>query len=184
LSRFRSRLPEGFIGYRSDLGQVIRQKRDGEVIKQQTLADTVGIRRETLSQIECGRTWPQPDTIDGLMRALGLDWPDVAEPGPLRRSVRRPVDGSWRDEQLRDVGALIRKGRKAKDLTLREAAELVGLSAAQLSRLERGECVRSQVWELVPGQGGVEWEDADLQLANGALSALIIAPKPGRAGNG
>jgi transcriptional regulator with XRE-family HTH domain len=144
----RSRLPEGFAAFRDDFGAIVRAKRTGERRTQQALADAIGITRETLSRIENG-AWPLPDTLEGLMRELEIDWPDFAIRGPSERPAKR-FDGSSRGEDRYSMGRSLRRGREAEGLSLRNLAERCGCSAAQLSRLERGESTRSKLLEDDP----------------------------------
>lgn len=150
VSTSRSLLPQGFTAFRADLGERIRRARKDDFGKQQALADAVGISRESLSRIECGRAWPLPDTLDAIMRLMGWDWGDVAHRGATSGSQRRLFDGTWRDDHLLDLCRAMRAGRKARGLSVAQAAELAGISTAQLSRIERGQCRRSRVLEEMP----------------------------------
>ncbi|MFK3889775.1 helix-turn-helix domain-containing protein [Sphingomonas sp. NPDC079357] len=144
----RSRLPEGFAAFRDDFGEIIRKKRVSEGWSQQTLADLVGVTRETISRMENG-AWPLPDTLYGLMRHLEIDWGDFAVPGVSERPPKR-FDGSPRGEDRFHMGQALRKARLSKGWTLQCLAGRCGMSAAQLSRLERGESSRSKFLEDDP----------------------------------
>lgn len=139
----RSRLPDGFAAFRSDFGEIIRAKRIDECLTQQALADAIGVTRETISRIENG-AWPLPDTLDGLMRHLEVDWGEFATKGRSDRSSKR-FDGSSRGEDRFRMGQALRRGRLSQGLSLRHVAKTCGVSAAQLSRLERGESGRSKL---------------------------------------
>lgn len=142
----RSLLPPGYSAFRPRLGMELGQKRRGESLKQQTVADDIGISRACLSRIECGHAWPAPDTLDALLSLYGLDWGDVAIAGTLPGATRRMFDGTDRCDSLMHLGRKIRSGRRAKGLKLRPAAAKAGISASQLSRIERGQCVTSGVF--------------------------------------
>lgn len=43
-------------------------------LTQQDLARKVGLVRQTISHIECGRILPSVPTAQAIARALGLDW--------------------------------------------------------------------------------------------------------------
>jgi transcriptional regulator with XRE-family HTH domain len=145
----RSRLPLGFAGFRPDLGEILRRRRRNQVVKQQALADAVGITRESLSRIESGRSWPLPDTLDGLMRELDLDWHQLAIVGVTDRATRA-FDGTWRGDLRLQLGRAVREARRLEKLKLRELALRCCVSVAQLSRIERGEAPRSRVYEDHP----------------------------------
>lgn len=144
----RSRLPEGFARFRSDFGAIIRKQRTGEGWTQQALATAIGVSRETLSRIENG-AWPRPDTLEGLMRHLEIDWYDFALEGDTDRPAKR-FDDSSRGENRYAKGRALRKGRLKENLSLERLAERCEVSAGQLSRLERGECLRSKLLEDEP----------------------------------
>jgi len=172
VSTSRSLLPEGYAAFRPDLGVEVRRRRRDDFGKQQALADEIGISRESLSRIECGRAWPLPDTLDALMRVLGMDWPDVASVGEAERASRHLFDGTWRDEQRLELCRAVRLGRKSRGLTLAAAAALAGLSTAQLSRIERGECGRSRVLDEAPEDRELPTDSRRLRLRNAFLRDL------------
>lgn len=154
--------PLRYAAFRSDLGSVLRAQRKADQIKQQTLADAIGIQRSSLSAIENGRAWPLPDTLEGLMRELDLDWSMV-----LKKGATKPPDqevGGTDDADRRlDLGRALRSGRLQEGSSLRQVAERCGLSAAQLSRLERGQATRSRVYAKHPKDGWFEgFKDPEL----------------------
>ena len=141
-----NRLPLGFAAFRPDLGRILARRRRERFGPQKRLAGAAGIARETLSRIEAGRTLPAPGTIDRLLALLELDWVDVALPGAAARPARY-FDGSSRGETRHDLGVQLRRGRRSEGLSLRALGERCGASAAQLSRIERGEGPRSRLYE-------------------------------------
>lgn len=144
--------PRRYAGFRLDLGAVLKARRKALRIKQQTLADAIGIQRSSLSAIENDHVWPLPDTLEGLMRELDLDWSTVLEGGLTKPPAQQVDTADYADDRL-DLGGALRSGRRKEGSTLRQVAERCGLSAAQLSRLERGEATRSRVYARDP-QGG------------------------------
>lgn len=155
--------PRRYAAFRPDLGLVLRARRKADKIKQQTLADAIGVQRSSLSAIENGRAWPMPETLEGLMRELDLEWSMV-----LKKGATKPPDqevGGTDDADRRlDLGRALRSGRLQEGSSLWQIAERCGLSAAQLSRLERGHATRTRVYARDP-QGGwpVGFKDAELQ---------------------
>ena len=168
----RMRLPRGFRALRPDLGEVLRAHRKDDRVKQQTVADAVGVARETLSRIEAGRTLPSPDTLDRLMAEFHLDWDAVA----LREGAdarERVFHDTLRGESCFRLGRAIRARRKTMGLGLREAGARCGLSAAQLSRLERGEALTSSVLAEAEGQDGLPSEKRIMVAAHPFLRELV-----------
>ncbi|WP_242154047.1 helix-turn-helix domain-containing protein [Sphingomonas sp. BAUL-RG-20F-R05-02] len=146
----RSKLPLGFVGFRNDLGGILgSRRRDHFGGSQQALADAAGISRVALCRIEKGTALPRPDTIDALMRILDLDWSQVAVAGTTDR-VARPFDGSWCGDLRLELGRAVRSARRRQALTLRALGNRCGISASQLSRLERGEGHHSRAYEEHP----------------------------------
>lgn len=150
LSRSPFLLPSGFIAYRTDLGSILRRRRKDAALKQEVAAAAVGIGRSILSQIECGRSLPSPDTLDALMTLYELDWSDVAVAGHAGGRHRRLFDGTLADESRRKLCRDLRIGRKARGLSLSTVAASVSVSASQLSRVERGEFRATELLEPDP----------------------------------
>lgn len=145
-------LPRGFCALREDLGDIIRERRlaheSGAGLSQQELADIAGIRRESLSRIEKGRRWPSYDALYRIMDVLNLEWHHIAHKGASERPARL-----YAPERRQDLGSALRAGRLKEGLTLQELALRTGLSASQLSRLERSQSVRSGLLEMIdPGK--------------------------------
>jgi hypothetical protein len=101
------------------------------------------------------------------MLHFGLDWEAVALRGTTGR-WRRFVS-SHRGEDAFLVGDRIRRGRRLLGLSLRGLASGCGLSAAQLSRIERGEVQagRGLSWPL--SQDALPMGDRSVLLADALL---------------
>ena len=165
------RLPRGFVALRPDLGAFLRERRRSGYGKQHVVAEEAGIARETLSRIERGRTRPGPETMDQLLRILELDWPDVAVRGDTGRGCR-PFHDTWTGEQCFRAGQAIRAGRRKLGMSLREAAARCGLSAAQLSRVERGEVIGGTVFSQVPEDAYMPVGHRRVVIASPVLQSL------------
>ncbi|QYE35598.1 helix-turn-helix domain-containing protein [Polymorphobacter sp. PAMC 29334] len=157
-SRSRQRLPSGYAQLRPDLGAFLRRERKEHELKQQSVADDIGLSRENLSRIECGHSWPGYDTLLGLMMIFSLDWPQIAVEGNTDR-VPRPFQDSRRALSRLRLGSCLREGRQSEGLSLKGLAERCGMSAAQLSRIERGEASRSRAFEDDPADAGWPKDD-------------------------
>jgi len=145
-SETRPWFPDGYARFRPDLGAVLKRRRKEEQLSQGRLAKKIGVARETLSRIECGRAWPRPDTLYKLMETFDLQMPDVwvrASSGCAPGKKDDLITG--RRAQL---GIDLRKGRLTEGLLLRALAALCGTSAAQLSRIERSLASRSRFFEM------------------------------------
>ncbi len=136
-------IPGGYSRLRPDLGDRLKSARRERRLKQEALADLVGVVRETISKIENGRE-PRPHVLDALMTALDLEWLDVAEAG-FNPSPRPFIDGA-RGDWVCMLGRRLREQRREENASLRNAAKRSGLSAAQLSRVERGLVRRSKIF--------------------------------------
>lgn len=172
--RPRMRLPAGFCELRADLGAIIRKYRRGEAgrgksIAPKVFAAQVGISRVALSRIENDRAWPRPETLARMMAAFELDWPEVAEagpnPGPSPRTPNTEQDG-----QQADLCDNLRWGRRRLGWTLAELARRSGVSASQLSRIERGQIARSAVFMWHPEDDNIVREDRRIVFAHPLLA--------------
>ncbi|MBB5716980.1 helix-turn-helix domain-containing protein [Sphingomonas aerophila] len=172
-------LPRGAVRLRADLGDFLKRHRQGKLEgepfgTQAHVAARAGITRQTLSDIERGAAWPGPATLDALLDILGLGWEHVAHPVlsgvdqryfvndmpgggrlagiPPEQASRRHrtfLEGD-RGDQIIVLGERIRFAREQKGMTLVEAAQAAGISAALLSRLERAQLRRSNVFAFNP----------------------------------
>jgi hypothetical protein len=152
-------LPKGSGRLRSDLGAFLKRRRQGRLD-----SEPFG----TQAQI----AWPGPATLDALLDILDLGWEHVAHPiasggDPLTFVNDMPGGGRLaempagsapachrtflegpRGNQIIAFGEAIREARAGRGLTLVEAATAAGISAALLSRLERGQLARSGVFRF------------------------------------
>ncbi|MEG3085698.1 helix-turn-helix transcriptional regulator [Sphingomonas sp. PB2P12] len=172
-------LPRGAVRLRADLGEFLKRHRQGKLEgaafgTQAQVAARAGITRGALSDIERGVAWPGPATLDALLDILELGWEHVAHPvesGVDQRYLVNDMPGGGRlshmpleeaprrhrtflegvkGNQIIALGERIRFARQQKGMTLVEAAQAGGISAALLSRLERGQLRRSSVFAFVP----------------------------------
>ena len=172
----RMRLPEGFSHLRADLEQILKDHRTdvtGVVgpISQDALALSVGITRVALSRIENGHTWPQGSTLDRNMHELELGWPQVAIAGD---SGRPPLlfDGSLQGTKTYRLCQRLRLERGALGWSLAELSRRSGVSAAQLSRIERAQGGRSGVLTWHPDDINVRPRDRRVVFSNPVLADL------------
>ncbi|QWC56494.1 helix-turn-helix domain-containing protein [Erythrobacter sp. 3-20A1M] len=175
MKKVRMLLPRDFCALRENLGDIIRERRlayeNGTGLSQQELADIAGIRRESLSRIESGRRWPSYDALYQIMGVLSLEWHDIAHKGVSERPARL-----YASERRQDLGSALRAGRLKEGLTLQELARRTGLSASQLSRLERSQSVRSGLLKMIdPGKPVRPGEPPDpvFQFVHPELARLV-----------
>lgn len=101
------------------------------------------------------------------MRHLDLDWVDFAVKGDTQRPAKR-FDGTSRGEARYEMGRALRRGRTKEGLSLETLATRCNISAALLSRFERGECLRSKLLQDHPD---------DLTLPTAFRRYLFIPPE-------
>jgi transcriptional regulator with XRE-family HTH domain len=80
------------------LGREVRRRRQADGLTVQALADTAGLSRRMLTQIEQGTANPSLVTVDKIAHALGIDFAALAAPSktePLH--VSEPVE-VWRSD--------------------------------------------------------------------------------------
>lgn len=182
----RMLLPEGSGRLRADLGAFLKRRRQGKLDDQTfgtqaQLAARVGIRRQALSEIERGKNWPGPATLDSLLDILDLGWEHVAHPVASERAYRNCIDdmpGGGRLTEIAPIlaparsrrctegkvglriiafGKAIKAARRGRGLSLVQSASEAGISAALLSRLERGQISRSRVFRFDAPTDGSDW---------------------------
>ncbi|MET3726416.1 helix-turn-helix domain-containing protein [Sphingomonas trueperi] len=167
------RLPRGFRRLRDDLGAIIRAYRRGDrgtgyPVAPKVFASNIGISRGALSRIENERAWPGPDTLSRIMDAFEIDWPVVAEVGEnLGPHLKTP--NTWQEGQRANLCTALRQGRQELGWTLAELARRSGLSASQLSRIERGQIARSAVLTLESEDFNILEEDRRVVFAHPLL---------------
>ncbi len=169
----RSRFPDGFAGFRPDLGAFLKACRKKEKQKQQTLADAIGITRPSLSAIENGHAWPLPDTLEALASELELTDDMMFLRGDEDQTARSG-DVSRRAYYRLELGRGLREGRQREGLTLRQLAHRCDMSVAQLSRIERGHATRSRAYRDHPGYMELPKQARPLQFRHPELQRLYL----------
>ena len=126
----RSRYPYGYSGYRPRLKCILTCRRKKLGIKQQTLANDIGITRQTLSAIENGHAWPHWETMDKLAEQLNLQLGDFLKRCEPSQTPRFKNDDDEDAEQRRsDLNAALRAGRRLENLSLEQVAKKCQLLA-------------------------------------------------------
>lgn len=126
----RSRYPYGFSGYQPRLKFILTCRRKKLGIKQQTLANDIGITRQTLSAIENGHAWPHWETMDKLAEQLKLQLGDFLNRSEPSQTPRFKNDDDEDAEQWRsDLNAALRAGRRLENLSLEQVAKKCQLMA-------------------------------------------------------
>lgn len=120
----RRLLPDG-------LGRTLRAAREAEGRSRRELATRVGIGPRTLARIERGAQKPLWPTLERLCEELGLSTFAVA-----RTWAAQAMDLPESPSSAPGLG--VRALRRERGLTLVEVAGRAGVSAATLSRFERG----------------------------------------------
>ena len=166
------RLSEDYSVLRSKLGDIVKAERKKRRIKQEDLAGDVGIRREALSRIENGQQMPRPRALEALVRELGIEW----DPVVIKLDVLRPVpvfEEGTRGRALDRLKNDIYRFRKAECLTLRALGKRLRISAAQLSRIERGQVLHSRIFRDHPDDLARPREDRRIQITDCRVRAFI-----------
>jgi len=143
----------------------------GEPIAPKVFAVQVGISRVAFSRIENGKAWPRSETLKRMMAIFELDWAQVAEVGPNAGPHPRMPDTTQDGQQVYLCDSL-RWGRRRLGSTLVELARRSGVSASQLSRIERGEVARSAVFIWHPEDGNIVREDRRIVFGHPLLAAV------------
>lgn len=162
-------LPRGYSALQPKLCDKLKDARLAAGLSQADVEKAAGISRETVTRIEAGRV-PLPQALSALMQILGLEESDVFVRGKNDNPLPF-VDGS-RGEQLSEIGKSIIEARAARKLSLQEASKLTGISASQLSRIERGLVCRSRAFADDPCSS-LAVEDRLVEITNPGLKKLI-----------
>lgn len=64
----------------------LKRKREAKHLSQERLAAMVGVQRQSLSAIECGRTLPSVENAKKLAKILGFDWSEFYDEEKDKRS--------------------------------------------------------------------------------------------------
>jgi len=171
-SIYRYRLPRGYSHLKPELGKFIKELREAVPMKQESLAHDIGISRGALSRIENGAALPSPDTLDRLIELFNLDMKDFAVEGRASRPARVFDDTPRGDKQIA-MGEALRHCRKARKMTLAELASLSGVPASQLSRIERGQLLRSGLIDWHPDTLHLHEDDRYMIFLNPVLCKLL-----------
>ena len=151
----RRLLPDGY-------GLALRAAREGRGETRRQVAAAVGIQPRTLARIERETQTPLWPTLDALCGHLGIGVGTVA-----RRWLRDSLDvpgpiGSAPGPGLRAL-------REARGMTLVQLEDLTGVSAATISRFERG-LTASRLLASRVGGPEVDPDDRDVLLDSQALA--------------
>lgn len=173
----RRRLPPEYVALHPDLGERLRKAREGPKgerfgHKQEMLADEAGVSRSTLSRIEQGHAVPRMETLERLMAALDIESSIIAEVTRVEHPVVE-TDASQRMAKDATLGGELRAERTRLGLTIAEVALAAGVSAAQLSRIERGQIRFSRLTGWYAGHMGLEEEYRDRVFTNPVLGELL-----------
>ena len=147
------------------LGQTLRAARHGRGESRREVAAAVGIRSRTLARIERGQQMPLWPNLERLCDHLG-----VSVAGLARRWLQDSFDQPTNPVASPRLG--LRALRQAKGLTLVELAGLSGVSAATLSRFERG-LTASRLLARRVGGAGMDPDDRDVVLVNARVAAAL-----------
>jgi transcriptional regulator with XRE-family HTH domain len=80
---------------RRDLGRYIAELREQQGKSLRALAEAAGLSPSSLSDIENGRSLAQPDTLERLATALGIDWEDLYALAGYGRPAALPSFGPY-----------------------------------------------------------------------------------------
>lgn len=165
------RSPSSSADLRSKLGEVVRAARKAKRIKQQSLADDVGLRRESINRIEKGKQMPRPRELAKLVRKLGIEWNEVLDDLYALRPAR--LDEGTRGRALERLGNDIYERRTAERLSLRMLGRRLRISASQLSRIEGNQLSYSRIFRDHPDDLGRPSEDRRIQITDRRVRAFI-----------
>jgi transcriptional regulator with XRE-family HTH domain len=166
------RLPSGHSDLQAKLGGVIQAAREEKGISRKVLAHDVGIRREALSRIENGKQMPRSRLLEALVLKLGIEWEPVVIEIQAVRPAREFEEGT-RERALEHLANDIYQRRKAERLSLRALSKRLRISAAQLSRIERGQMLHSRIFRDHPDDLVNAREERRIQITDCRVRAFI-----------
>ena len=148
-----------------NLGQTLRDARSSDERTRMDVATAVGIHPKTLARIERGAQKPSWPTLGRICDELGLSVFTVAP-----RWARQSMDIPTKPAVAPGLG--LRALRRERGMTLVRLAGLLGVSAATLSRFERGLTASRLLAERVGGPD-VAFDDRDVVLDGGRLASAM-----------
>lgn len=163
--RSRPRLPFQRGDLPDGVGRVLREARVGRNASRREVAGAVGIAARTLARIERGDQKPLWRTIDRLCDHLGVSVVAVAG-----RWLKDSFDVPSNPQVAPGLG--LRALRRERGVTLVELARRSGVSAATLSRFERG-LTASRLLAKRVGGSDLAFDDRDLVLHSEWLSVAL-----------
>lgn len=104
------------------LGQKLRQLREERGWTQREVAERIGVIPHTISDYECGRSFPGLDNLGKLQKLFGVSF-------PLPKETR---------ERLQGYSTLLIDAMKRKGMTRRELAERSGIPCHSIAKYVRG----------------------------------------------
>ena len=107
--------------------KAIREKNN---LNRNQFAKAIEISPSAIQYIEIGKTKPSIDTIKKICKIYdeSADWIIL---GKLQNEIKETID--------MNIGERIRAERKKKDITQKELGELIGRSAAQITKIENNQ---------------------------------------------
>lgn len=82
------------------LGQRIKELRKAKKVTQEQLAEMVNVEPTTISNIECGRNYPNISTLENILNILGSNFQEVFdfehfdEKSVLINKLKKYIDGA------------------------------------------------------------------------------------------
>ncbi|MDV5825819.1 helix-turn-helix transcriptional regulator [Sphingobium naphthae] len=181
---YRFRLPAGLSHFDSRFAKALKALRADRKETQQVVADAIGITRTAYARFENGKSWPRPDTFEALQdyfEVFGEQLAEARQPGEWATARAEPNFDTVRADAIHDMGRYLRKCRQTKKYTLRQVAAWSGVSAAQLSRIERGECANSPIIGAVDEDKNLHKDKQRLTFTNQVIREIyhgtFIPPK-------
>ena len=109
------------------LANKIREARENKRLTQTKLAQIVGAEQSHISRIETGKFQPSLNLLEKICQALNLSYEEMLEVGNYKE-----------EEESSKLGVRIRQARKAKRLTQKKLAQIVGVTRVNISAIEKG----------------------------------------------